>query len=48
MYAVNSPIGPEIEQDDFPTEIGELERFSADVHPIDVVRKLRRPYRWCS
>ncbi len=45
MNAVNSPIGPEIEQHDFPSKIGKLECLSASVHPIDVIRKLRRPYR---
>lgn len=41
MKAVNSPIGPEIEQNYFPSQVGELERPSARMHPVDVVRKLR-------
>lgn len=47
MDAVNSPIGPEIQQNDFSAKIGELECLSAGVHPIDVVGKFRRSYRWC-
>lgn len=46
MDAVDSTIGPEIEQDDFPAKIGELDGPSAGMYPVDVVGKFRRSYGW--
>jgi hypothetical protein len=45
MNAVYSAIGPEIEQNYFPSKIGELERVSAGMNPVDIVGKFRRPDR---
>lgn len=44
MNAVNSPIGPEIEQHNLPAEISELQCFASGVNPVDIVRKFRGPY----
>ena len=41
--AVDSPIGPEVQKNDFPAQVGELEFFPACMNPVEVVGKLRRP-----
>jgi hypothetical protein len=39
MNAVYSAIRPEVEQNYFPAKIGKLERLSAGMYPVDIVRK---------
>jgi len=43
--AVDSPIGPEIEQYCLSSQVDQAERLAAGVDPIDVFRKFRRSYR---
>ena len=42
--AVDSPIGPEIQEDDFPAQIGQADFSATRMNPVEVVRKLRRPH----
>jgi hypothetical protein len=41
MNAVDSPIGPEVQQNDFPTQVGEVKLPSSSVNPVEIVGKIR-------
>ena len=43
MDAVDSAIGPEIEKDRLPPQVGETQLAATGVNPVEVVWKL-----WCS
>ena len=42
--AVDSPIGPEIQEDDFPPQVGQPDPPATRMNPVEVVRKLWRPH----
>jgi hypothetical protein len=44
MDAVESPIGPEIQKDEFPAQVGQPEHSATRMNPVEVVGKLRRPH----
>lgn len=44
MDAVDSAIGPEIQEYDFASQIGETKLFSACMNPVEIVRKLGCPH----
>jgi hypothetical protein len=41
MDAVDSPIGPEVEQHDLTPQVGEVKLPSSSVNPVEIVRKIR-------
>jgi hypothetical protein len=44
MDAVDSPIGPEIEENDLPLQVAQRELPSPCMNPVEVVRKLGRSH----
>jgi hypothetical protein len=42
MDAVDSPIGPEVQQHDFASQVGKMELPPSGVNPVEIVRKIRR------
>lgn len=46
VNAVDSAIGPEIEEDHTATQALERERLSTGVNPVETRRKLRSPNAW--
>lgn len=49
MDAVNSPIGPEIQQNDLAPHISQAELATTCMNPVEIVRKIRRANgrSWC-
>lgn len=46
VNAVDSPVGPEVEQGDFPAQVGEYQRPISCVDPVQIWRKLWRANTW--
>ena len=46
MDAVDSPIGPEIEQYCLSSQVDQPKRLAASMNPVDVFWKFGRSYRW--
>ena len=49
MDAVDSPIGPEIQQNYLAPHVSQTELASACMNPVEILRKIRRTNRrsWC-
>lgn len=47
MDAVDSPIGPEVEKDDFTPELSEGQLSASSMDPVEFVGKFGSPHRRC-
>ena len=47
VNAVDSAIGPEIEEDDLPLEVRQLEAAASRMDPVEIVGKLGGSDCWC-
>jgi hypothetical protein len=46
MDAVDSAIGPEVEEHDLAPQLGEGEPFPSCVNPVEILGKFGGPHRW--